>query len=227
MRYYDTVDSGSSRGYSNEHGFAGLFSLEAAAYAGNRWVARLEANVAWAPPESTDAWNLLLGLGYQLTPPDEPGSRPWPERQAEPATRNEVTAFVGQTVVNGFEGAKSLAWAVEYRRGLGRFFDVSMSYVHEGDSRLVRRDGFGLQGWLGRAFFNQRLSLGLGIGVYVAADEYKEADAGGSRTIAGLITPSFSWRLGRRALARISWNRMASSYHRDTDVFLLGVGKRF
>jgi len=228
MRYYDTVDSHPWRPYANEHGFAGLFSADAAYYFGNRWVVRAEAKVAWAPPSSTDTWNVLAGLGYQLAPPEAPGSRPWPARQDEPTTRNEVTMFVGQTVVNGFESAKALAWAVEFRKGFGRFFDASVAYVHEGDSRLVRRAGFGVQGWLGRAFLDRSLTISLGVGVYVATDEYKPLHAeGGSRTVAGLITPSLSYRFGSRALARFSWNRMASSYHRDTDVFLLGVGRRF
>jgi hypothetical protein len=149
-------------------------------------------------------------------------------RQDEPTTRNEVTAFLGQTVVNGFERNTALAWAVEYRKGFGRYFDASVSYIHEGDSRLVRRAGFGVQGWLGRAFLDRRLTVSLGVGVYLATDEYKPLHAeGGSRTVAGLITPSVSYRFGSRAVARFSWNRMASSYHRDTDVFLLGAGRRF
>ncbi|MBP7678002.1 MAG: hypothetical protein KBB14_16975, partial [Thermoanaerobaculia bacterium] len=73
LRYYDTVDSRPERPYANEHGFAGLFSADAALYLGNRWVARVEAYVACAPPASTDAWNVLAGLGYQLVPPDAPG----------------------------------------------------------------------------------------------------------------------------------------------------------
>jgi len=228
MRYYDTVDSRPERPYANQHGYAGLFSADAAYYFGNRWVVRAEANVAWAPPASTDAWNVLAGVGYQLAPPGAPGSRPWPERQDEPTTGNEVTAFVGQTVVNGFESEKAPAWAVEFRKGLGRFFDASVSYIHEGDSTLVRRAGIGVQGWLGRAFLGRRLALGLGIGAYFATDEYKPLHAGGGRrTVAGLITPSVSYRFGSRTLARFSWNRMASSYHRDTDVFLLGLGRRF
>ncbi|MFI5180036.1 MAG: hypothetical protein ACHQPI_01435 [Thermoanaerobaculia bacterium] len=228
IRYYDTSGTGEASAYNDVHGFAGLVSLDVAAYLGKRWILRAEVNRTFATSQSIDTWDFMAGLGYQLTPPDEPGPRAWPEKQAEPTTHNEVTAFVGQTVVNSFDSSKSVATSLEYRRGLSRYFDVSASFLYEGDSRVVRRGGFIIEGWFGRAFLHDRLALSLGVGVYLAVDK-REAAASGDQggTVAAIITPSVSYRFAKHWDARLSWNRIATTYDKDTDVFQLGVGYRF
>ena len=228
MRYYDTQAAAGADGYADVHGWAGIASLDAAYYVGKRWITRLQVNRTWAPSTSVDTWDFLLGLGYQLTAPDEPGPRSLPERQAQPTTRNEVTAFVGQTVVNSFNSQNSVAASLEYRRGLGQYFDVSAAFLYEGNSQLVRRGGFIVQGWLGRSFFDDHVAISIGLGPYIAVDTYEENSSGkGAGTIAGMITPSFSYRFSERWLGRFTWNRVFTTYNKDTDVFQLGIGYRF
>ena len=228
MRYYDTAGTGVEGTYDDVHGWAGIASLDAAYYVGKRWITRLQVNRTWAPSTSVDTWDFLLGLGYQLTAPDEPGPRSLPERQAQPTTRNEVTAFVGQTVVNSFNSQNSVAASLEYRRGLGQYFDVSAAFLYEGNSQLVRRGGFIVQGWLGRSFFDDHVAISIGLGPYIAVDTYEENSSGkGAGTIAGMITPSFSYRFSERWLGRFTWNRVFTTYNKDTDVFQLGIGYRF
>lgn len=228
FRYYDTASANTEAGYSDVHGFAGIFSADVAFYLGNRWLLRTEVNRTVAGSKSIDTFNFLLGLGYQLTAPDSPGPRPWPERQAETTSNNEVTVFLGRTVVNSFESEKSVAASVEYRRPLNRYFDVSASFLYEGDSQVVRRGGFIVQGWFGRAFFEDRLTLSLGAGVYIAVDK-RQLDAPGnsSGTLAGMVTPSVSYRFAEHWDGRFSWNRTVTTYDKDTDVFLIGLGYRF
>jgi hypothetical protein len=228
FRYYDTATANSEAGYGDVHGFAALFSADAAFYLGKRWVLRTEVNRTVAGSKSIDTFDFLLGLGYQLTAPESPGPRDWAESQSEKTTNNEVTVFLGRTVVNSFESEKSAAAAIEYRRGLTRYFDVSASFLYEGDSQVVRRGGFIVQGWFGRAFFEDRLSLSLGAGVYIAVDKRQlTAPGDSSGTVAGMVTPSVSYRFGDHWDGRFSWNRAVTTYDKDTDVFLFGLGYRF
>jgi hypothetical protein len=228
FRYYDTATANTVDGYSDVHGFAGLFSLDAAYYIGKRWILRSEVNRSVAGSKSIDTWDFMIGLGYQLSAPDSPGPRDVPPRQAEPTTNNEITLFLGRTVVNSFESQKSVAGSLEYRRGLSRYFDVSASFLYEGDSDVVRRGGFIVQGWFGRAFFNDHLALSVGGGLYIAVDKRhidEPGDKGG--TLAGIVTPSVSYRFGEHWDTRFSWNRILTTYDKDTDVFQLGLGYRF
>jgi hypothetical protein len=228
MRFYDTQEGSTADSYSNVHGWAGIASFDAAYYLGKRWTSRLQVNRTWAPSTTIDTWDFLLGVGYQLTAPDEPGPRAWPERQEQPTTRNEITAFVGQTVVNSFNSQNSVSASLEYRRGLSQYFDVSASFLYEGNSQLVRRAGFIVQGWFGRSFFCDRLAISIGVGPYIAVDTYEQSASGeGSGTIAGMITPSVSYRFATHWLGRFSWNRTFTNYDKDTDVFQFGLGYRF
>ena len=227
-RFYDTQEGLADGTYENVHGWGGIASFDAAYYLGKRWVSRLQVNRTWTPSTTVDTWNFLLGVGYQLTAPDVPGSRPSAMEQAEPTTRNEITVYVGQTVVNSFNSQNSVAMALEYRRGLSRYFDVSVSLLYEGNPDLIRRGGFLVQGWFGRAFFDDRLALGIGVGPYIAVDTQTGAEPGdGAGTVAGMITPSFSYRFAKHWDGRFSWNRTFTNYDKDTDVFLFGLGYRF
>ena len=85
-------------------------SADVAWYAGKRWIVRAEVNRTFAGSKSIDTWDVLAGIGYQLTPPEEPGPRAWPEGQAEDTTRNEVTVFAGRTVVNSFDSSQSASF---------------------------------------------------------------------------------------------------------------------
>jgi len=227
-RFYDTQEGLADGTYENVHGWAGIASFDAAYYLGRRWVSRLQVNRTWTQSTTVDTWNFLLGIGYQLTAPDVPGPRPVALQQAEPTTRNEITAYVGQTVVNSFNSQSHVAAALEYRRGLSRYFDLSLSFLYEGNPTLIRRAGFILQGWFGRAFFDGRLALSLGIGPYLAVDTQNQAESGyGGGTLAGMITPSVSYRFAKHWDGRFSWNRTFTTYSKDTDVFLFGLGYRF
>ncbi|MCK6684653.1 MAG: hypothetical protein L6R30_19810 [Thermoanaerobaculia bacterium] len=230
MRYYDTIDATAEHGYENVHAWAPILSGDVTVYLGKRFTARLSTARVWAgSSKSIDTWDVLLGVGYQLTAPEEPGPRPWPEQQSSPSKRNEVTAYVGQTVVNSFNSQSSVAAALEYRRVISRYFDVTGSFIYEGNAGLVRRAGIAVQGWFGRAFFNERFLVGIGFGAYIAVDEYKNESEGGegSGTIAGIVTPSIGYRIGDHWLVKFNWNRMATTYDKDTDVFLFGLGVRF
>lgn len=227
-RYYDTQPSTSALGSADVHGWAALLSFDAAAYLGKRWIARAEVNRSLTDSKSIDTWDFVLGVGYQLTPPETPGPRAWPERQAEATTESEITVFAGRTVVNTLNSNQSPALSLEYRRGLSRYFDVSAAFLYEGDSGTTRQTGVLVEGWFGRAFLHERLTLALGLGVYFAITR-KNVELSGDNPGSGalIITPSASYRFGEHWLGRFSWNRFATNYDHDTDVFTFGLGYRF
>ncbi len=43
----------------------------------------------------------------------------------------------------------------------------------------------------------------------------------------GILGTTFSYNIGRGFLARLTWQRIVSTYDRDSDIILLGIGYRF
>src|ERR1051325_7498203 len=81
-------------------------------------------------------------------------------------TGNEFTIFGGESVVNASLSGHGLAGAAEYRRGLAHHIDGTISYIYEGDPRLVRRSGVSVQIWPVNTFYEKRVSVGIGLGGY-------------------------------------------------------------
>ncbi len=228
-RFYDTQEAPTTQGYADVHGSGAILSGTAAWYFRDRLVVRGEINRIWAPTTtSIDTWTLLVGVGYQLQAPSEPGPRPVPERQREWTTPNEITAFVGRTVVNSFGSESGIASQIAYRRGISRYFVWSVSLINEGDPDVIRRNGIATQMWAARVFLHERFEIGLGVGGYYSLDKKYEPPPGASaKTLSALVTPTFGWRFAPRWILRFDWDRTVTGYDRDTDIFGLGVGYRF
>jgi hypothetical protein len=227
-RFFDTTGQTEDGGYVNAHGWGVVYSVGGVWYTHSPWVFQLKANFI-DTFGSVDTATILLGLGYQLEPTQRPGPRAKALDQTEYTTDQEITVFLGQTFVNSFGSKNGIASSVEYRRGLSRHVDVTIAWINEGDTELIRRNGITVQLWLTRGFFDNCLTLGAGGGVYYSIDKYRDSvqSEASERSLGGLITMSGSYRFSDRWLTRISWNRVASDYNRDTDIFLLGLGYQF
>ncbi len=144
-------------------------------------------------------------------------------------TENEFTLFGGQSVVNTFLSQSARAYAGEYRRGLLPHLDLTASVVYEGDPEIVRRSGLATQLWFVNTFFHERLTVGVGLGSYVYLDRKDSARVGRSNpaAIAPLASLTVSTRLSEHWVARIVFDRVTTSYNRDADIFLAGVGYRW
>jgi hypothetical protein len=229
-RYFDTSTDSDGGSYSDLHGWGVVYSVRAQYYMANRWIAQLQLNRVQVQrgPNTSAA---MLGVAYQLDAPDTPGPRDWAPDRTTRVTTNEVTAFLGQTIVNSTGSETSLATALDYRRGLMKYMDVTVGYLHEGNSDLVRRDGLTTQLWATRAFFSDRLTLGVGAGVYIALNQRSNTDVTGDNDtddrFAGIVSMSAAYRFGEHWTTRVTWNRIVTRYNRDTDVILAGVGYRF
>jgi hypothetical protein len=227
--YADTTRIGGI--VKDDHDVGGLMAVSATLYTRSRLL--LQGRLNWvATGRSIDTLTALVGIGYQLDAPLTPGPLPAPPTQPEKTTSNELSVYVGQTVVNNPGSPKSLATCVEYRRGLLRYLDLSAAWLNEGDNKLIRRNGALAQLWLTRAFLDDHLSLGVGFGAYLAIDKRKvaNADQGGSGFASGVMSVTASVRdfgFNPDLSLRFVMNRIITNYDKDTDIFLLGFGYRF
>lgn len=227
-RYFDTTAAQAGGDYSNTHGWGALWSVRAAWYFDRRWIAQMQLNHAQVFG-GRDTTALLFGVGYELDGNDEPGPRQRPISRTTNVTKNEVTAMLGETILNSNGSESAFAESVEYRRGLLRYVHVTASYIHESGHIQSRRDGIAAQLWATRAFFDDHLTLSAGVGPYVAVtqnDDLPQNRTGDGR-ISGLVSVSASYRLGQHWLIRVTWNRIVTRYDRDTDLIVAGVGFRF
>jgi len=226
--YFDTAQAQLGASYANDHGWGVIYSAGLTWYTDRRWLINLRANRIVAK-DSVDTTMVLLGAGYQLDAPSKPGPRPTAPPIAGKTTNNEIALFLGSTVLNSFESENSTAIAAEYRRGLGRYVDWTVGWLHEGGNENIRRNGVTTQLWLVRPFFDEHLALGVGAGGYYAVNQDSRAASGSNddERLSGIVTLTASYRFAPRWFARFSWNRIVTRYDRDTDVILLGGGYRF
>ncbi len=223
-RYYDTTTDQSSGQTVDAHGWGGLFSAAALWYPRAPWIVQLRYNRA-AVGSSISTDSLLLGIGLQLDPAKRPGPVVPPASYGfSSAERNEIEGFVGKTVVNNFQSPQGAAWATEYRRNLTPYVDLTGSFIDEGDAKAVKRQGVAGQLWLTRAFFHQRASVGIGAGPYFARDQ-DQTDH--STHVLGLGTTTLAYQFAGSLVLRVSWHRTLTTYNRDTDVVLIGLGLRY
>ncbi len=227
-RYFDTVPAAEGRGYSNTHGWGVLMSVRAAYYTSHRWITQLQVNRAqvFGGPDTT---SVMFGVGYQLDAPDTPGPRDTALPRMRKVTHNEVTAMLGETILNSRSSPSTLGGSLEYRRGLTRSIDWTATWMYEGAKQAVRRNGIASELWLTRAFLNDKVTLSAGAGAYFTVNQRnREGQPGpGDGRLSGIVSISASYRISERWLTRITWNRVVTRYDRDTDVIQAGVGYRF
>jgi hypothetical protein len=97
--------------------------------------------------------------------------------------------------------------------------------MNEGSSIPLERYGITSQIWLVRSFFDDAVALGMGIGPYLAYDEYRGRK--GSTTVNGLVGLTGTYRFSSHWAVRLTWDRVATNYNQDTDIVLCGLSYRF
>ena len=82
-------------------------------------------------------------------------------------------------------------------------------------------------------FFDEHTCVGIGVGPYVYIDRKHPVDHGtilgrkNPAAVAPLVSLSVARHLSEDWLVRVVWDRVTTSYNRDADVFLLGLGYRW
>jgi hypothetical protein len=215
--YFDTARTASGD-YSNDHGWAPIYSVSASWHFPSRWYAHLQANRVL--PRSKDATTqLLLGVGYRFE-----GVQGNKLHLSNPAHDDTLTLSSGQTIVNSFDSERARAYSVEYRRVVRPYVDWSVSWLKEGSTARTDREGLASQLWLIRSL-SKHVELGMGAGPYVVYDLPEVPQR--QRHLAGLVTIVSRYHFDPSWVGQLSWNRVVTDYHRDADVLLLGLGRTF
>jgi hypothetical protein len=223
--FYDTqVLPGGS---ADVHGTAPILSLSGTGYLSNRIFYRVTLDRIM-PAHDLKVNTAVLGIGYWFGQDSKPTPGEFGHAADEQAsvTGNELTFFAGQSVVNTFFSQSARAYALEYRRGFVKHVDWTASFIYEGNPQIVRRAGFATQAWAVNNFFEDRASVGIGFGPYVFID--RRHPEGSSQinpaAVAPLASLTITGRLSERFRLRLLVDRVTSSYNRDADIFLLGLG---
>jgi hypothetical protein len=224
--YYDTQPL-SAGGSADIHGTAPIFSFSATGYLSDRWFYRFMVNRIEPASDIRDT-NFLVGVGYWFGPNRRPegakpnAGAPEPEYVTEP----QLTLFGGQDIVNTFFSDKAWAGALEYRQGVLPHLDGTSTFIYEGDPKTTRRSGVALQLWPVNTFFDDKTSVGIGVGPYIFIDRKHPASPGATdpAAIAPLVSLTMERRISNNFVTRFVWDRVTSSYNRDADIFLLGLG---
>ncbi len=233
--FYDTqpLPNGDT---ANVHGTAPIISFSATAYLNDRWFYRFMANRI-NPSTGIKVNTAAVGVGYWFGPNRRPlGTQPnrgapEPEYVTEP----QLTFFGGQSVVNTSFDEKAWAGALEYRQGLLPHLDATATYLYEGNPKVIRRSGVAVQLWPVNTFIDKSTSVGIGLGPYINIDNKHPAPTGtgvnlgrkNPAALAPLVTLTIARQLTDHWIARLIWDRVTSTYNRDADIFLFGVGYRW
>jgi len=220
-RYFDTVRApAASEGFEDHGGWGALYSVAATYRPPGRVLYQLRFNRVIVH-NGLDTSSLIAVAGLRLDRDDSASSG---ASTADIEPRSELLVFGGRTIMNSFENQPAGAKALEDRRELGPLLHGSATLLDEGDTQIARRRGVLAQAWLEPSFQDERVTLGIGLGPYLLHDTRSEED---STRIAAALSLTASWRLTDSIVARATFHRVMSFYHRDSDVFLLGLGYRF
>jgi len=229
LYYFDTIKPpvGSSAPERDYHGWGSMVSLAATWYTESRLFYQLQGYYVRGD-KSFNTLTALAGIGYQLDAPPVPGPDVKGTHQPEKTVDNEITLMGGQTIVNIAGPGKSAAVDLEYRRGIWRYLAVSAGALYEGKSDLIDRYGLTTQLWLAKRFLDDDMSLGAGFGPYFAIDERRGGTPGGRDVfISKIASISGSLKLSEHLDLRATFDRIITTYDRDSDIFLGGIGYRF
>jgi hypothetical protein len=221
--YFDTTTgNGSLRDYRNEHGWGELMSVDAVYHLHSH--AYVEARLSHVHGiTDRDTTQLMVGMGYEL------GTVPNWERK-ENADKGDQTIMLlgGRSIVNSFKSEKATSAAVEYRRTVNPNVEWSVILMNEGKVGVAERIGVSSQVWLLRPF-TERTVLEMGFGAYGVRDQLDRTDAEAERVtrLTGLASIGMRYRINDTWRAQLTWSRVITDYHRDSDVFLLGAGVVF
>lgn len=221
--YFDTTTGrGPTQPYRNDHGWGAMVSASVKYHLASRSYVELKASrVKGMSGHDSDL--LLVGVGYEL------GQTPRAV-QLENAGRGDNTIMLmrSHSIVNSFNSETSSGGAIEYRRTVHPNLELSVMALNEGKIGTLDRKGLVTEAWLMRPL-TERTILALGVGAYTLRDKLERDNAAQEDTVhvAPIASVGVRYRLTPRLRAELTWSRVITSYHRDSDLFLLGGGVTF
>lgn len=225
----DTVPSDKyAQGYEDDHGPGVVLSAMARWKLNDLWCLESRVNGA-ANSDKINTLGWLFGAGYTF----EPSWTSTDSFRPGNVHLNEVTVLGGANICNSFGSETGYAYSLEYRRYLLAWLNATVGYLREYTKDVIDRQGVAPQLWWGRHFSDGHLSMGFGIGPYLATDKCRPdqphlADES-EFAVSLLASYSAAYHFDNGALLRATWHRVATAhdYNRDTDVILIGAGYAF
>lgn len=135
-------------------------------------------------------------------------------------------SFLYGKMESSLAGQSSQSYQLDYRYRIVRYFAASGSYLNEGHLPDHRRDGFAAQLWGEIPLFRERLSLGLGGGVYQFFDTRQRPgeEIANVHGRAPIYSVSATLYTGTPWFFRFQANSIRPSREIDSDTFQLGIG---
>ena len=204
-----------------EHGLGAIFSAALGCYLEEHFFVQARMNYIWTDRDG-DTLSFLVGIGVEFDPTPPKGYH------AASSERNALTLLAGLSTSNNSDSNAATAWEFEYRRRFGNYLEIAAAYLDEGDNGTFHRDGITLQLWGVNHFLDERLTLGIGLGPYLARNRYRDLLTGKEGDVfAGILAMTADYRFTSRFSIRATWHRVFTDYERDTDVFLIGPSFHF
>ncbi len=218
--FADTREGTSGYGCEIQHGLGAIFSGAITWYALSPLLLQARGNYINGS-NGFDTLSASIGIGYLLG--DEGRGNPPP---GDHSRKNEVALFMGGTALN-CDHSSALSVGLEYRRKLSPNFDWTVAGLHEGDRRPVGRYGVMSEVWAVRAFYGDRLGLGIGAGAYLARDRYGGDEGGARDDVNAVVSLTAVWWFTPRLGLRAVFHRVATDHDRDADVLVGGLAISF
>lgn len=224
--YFDTTPGResqlNSQVYRNDHGWGAIVSASVKYHlASSLYVEAKASRIKGISGHDSDL--LLVGVGYEL------GSTPRALRlENAEAGDNTILLLRSRSIVNSLNSEQSSGGAIEYRRTIHANLELSAMALNEGKVGTLDRKGLVTQAWLMRPL-TDRTILELGAGVYTMRDKTERDNPAQEDTthVAPIASVGVRYRFNPTLRAQLSWSRVITNYHRDSDLFLLGAGVSF
>ncbi|MBJ6723963.1 hypothetical protein [Geomesophilobacter sediminis] len=122
----------------------------------------------------------------------------------------------------------SYSWQLGYTQDLAPHFAASVSYLNEGHLDNHRRDGYAVQFWGRTNLLDDHLTLGAGIGPYLAFDT-QTTDGGyaNRHSWQALTSVDATWRTDGALIFLIRSNYVAGGPGPDSLSAMVGIGAQF
>ena len=191
----------------NEKHFGVISSAAVKWYPTNSyWHLRVQYNNVYMP-NTFNTRSILVGLGSDFT-----------RRTTEMSTA-QWTVWVGRSRTNVTESTGATAAQVEMKQPINDHVSYSISGIMEGNTGVANRRGVAAQLWLDAHSSNWTYSAGAG--PYLAYDPYNTTH------VSAIASMRVQRNIGMGTAVGFNFNRVITSYHRDEDMFMFGISKRF
>jgi hypothetical protein len=135
--------------------------------------------------------------------------------------------FMGGAVPKTKVEQSTYTWQIDYRQDIYRNLATSIAYINEGHVPGHHRDGTAWEAWGRLPFFQDRLSLSLGVGAYYFYDTQPLPGGGDTANIHGtapIYSLSATGYFSNRWFYRINYNRIDARSDIKTNTVAVGAG---